>query len=253
MVRGPSFDANGVKKGAWSEEEDQKLISFIQTHGHPNWRQLPKLAGLARCGKSCRLRWMNYLRPNVKRGSYTAQEEEIILKLHEQHGNKWSLIAEKLPGRTDNHIKNYWHSQLKRRSRDREKSSSSEVKGKKSGRQNNMTKYSSEADIVKVVNELSNILESSSLDFMDTTSSTLAEQDNYTPSLPSIDTESTTTNNSPEEYNSVALREVYKFQEFSGDFWTEPFVSEDIYSDYCNTNNGAAIDIFSYDGALLFF
>ncbi|KAK4255423.1 hypothetical protein QN277_008426 [Acacia crassicarpa] len=238
MVRGPFFDANGVKKGAWSEEEDQKLISFIQTHGHTNWRQLPKLAGLARCGKSCRLRWMNHLRPNLKRGSYTAQEEEIILKLHEQHGNKWSLIAEKLPGRTDNHIKNHWHSQLKRRSRDREKSSSSEVKGKKSGGHNNMTKYS---------------LESSSPEFMETTSPTLAEQDNYSPSLPSIDTESTTTNNSPEEYNSVALREVYKFQEFSGDFWTEPFVSEDIFSEYCHPNNGAAVDIFSYDGALLFF
>ncbi|KAK4255429.1 hypothetical protein QN277_008432 [Acacia crassicarpa] len=236
MVRGPSssFDANGVKKGAWSEEEDQKLVSFIQTHGHPNWRKLPKLAGLARCGKSCRLRWMNYLRPNLKCGNYTAQEEEIILKLHEQHGNKWSLIAEKLPGRTDNHIKNLWHSQLKRRSRDREKSSSSEVKGKKSGRQNNMTKYSSEADTVKVVNGLSNILESSSPEFMETTTSTLASQDNYSPSLttstlasqdnyspssPSIDTESTPTKNSPEEYNSGALRkEVYKFQEFSGDF-----------------------------------
>ncbi|XP_028808417.1 transcription factor WER-like [Neltuma alba] len=252
MVRGPFVDANGVKKGAWSEEEDQKLISYIQTHGHPNWRQLPKLAGLARCGKSCRLRWMNYLRPNLKRGNYTPQEEEIILKLHEQHGNKWSLIAEKLPGRTDNHIKNHWHSQLKRRSRDRGKSDS-EVKGNKSGRSNNnnMTKHS-ESDIVKAVSELNNIFESSSLDCTETTSSTQAGQDNSASFLPSTDTESST-KNSPEEYNSGACQEVSKFPEFSGDFWTEPFISEDIYSEYCYPNIEGAGDMFSSDGALLFF
>ncbi|XP_054811763.1 transcription factor MYB8-like isoform X2 [Prosopis cineraria] len=209
---------------------------------------------LARCGKSCRLRWMNYLRPNLKRGNYTPQEEELILKLHEQHGNKWSLIAEKLPGRTDNHIKNHWHSQLKRRSRDRGRNDS-EVKGKKTGR-NNATKHP-ESDIVKVVNELNNILESSSLNWTETTSSwTTADQDNSV-SLPSNDIGSTA-KNSPEEYNSVASREASRFQEFSGDFWTEPFISEDMYSEYCYPHIGgdggsAGGDIFSYDGALLFF
>ncbi|XP_064964768.1 transcription factor MYB102-like [Musa acuminata AAA Group] len=115
MGRTPCCDKSGLKKGPWTPEEDQKLIDYIQKHGHGSWRTLPKNAGLARCGKSCRLRWTNYLRPDIKRGRFSFEEEETIIQLHSILGNKWSAIAARLPGRTDNEIKNYWNSHIKKR------------------------------------------------------------------------------------------------------------------------------------------
>lgn len=77
-----------IKKGLWTPEEDEKLVEYIQKHGHGSWRALPKLAGLKRCGKSCRLRWTNYLRPDIKRGKFSEEEEQIIINIHALLGNK---------------------------------------------------------------------------------------------------------------------------------------------------------------------
>ncbi|KAK2424482.1 hypothetical protein P8452_53448 [Trifolium repens] len=116
MGRSPCCDnKNGLKKGPWTNEEDQMLINYINTHGPGNWRNLPKNAGLQRCGKSCRLRWTNYLRPDIKRGRFSFEEEETIIQLHSVLGNKWSAIAARLPGRTDNEIKNYWNTHIRKR------------------------------------------------------------------------------------------------------------------------------------------
>ncbi|XAR66379.1 hypothetical protein NMG60_11012596 [Bertholletia excelsa] len=115
MVRAPCCDKNGLKRGPWAPEEDQKLVDYIQKNGCGNWRTLPKNAGLQRCGKSCRLRWTNYLRPDIKRGRFSFEEEETIIQLHGMMGNKWSAIAARLPGRTDNEIKNFWNTHIRKR------------------------------------------------------------------------------------------------------------------------------------------
>ncbi|XP_061366320.1 transcription factor MYB106-like [Gastrolobium bilobum] len=115
MGKSPCSEKSGLKKGPWTPEEDQKLMVFIEEHGHGSWRALPAKAGLRRCGKSCRLRWTNYLRPDIKRGKFSLQEEQKIIQLHALLGNRWSAIATHLSKRTDNEIKNYWNTHLKKR------------------------------------------------------------------------------------------------------------------------------------------
>ncbi|CAB4280802.1 unnamed protein product [Prunus armeniaca] len=106
---------NEYKKGLWTVEEDRILMDYIRVHGKGKWNRVNKVTGLKRGGKSCRLRWMNYLSPSVKRGDFSEEEDDLIIRLHNLLGNRWSLIAGRVPGRTDNQVKNHWNTHLSKK------------------------------------------------------------------------------------------------------------------------------------------
>ncbi|GLT25627.1 hypothetical protein SLA2020_007470 [Shorea laevis] len=116
MVKIPGTSSmEGMKKGAWTAEEDQILKDHVRNHGKGKWNTISRKTDLKRSGKSCRLRWLNYLRPDIKRGDFSEDEEDLIIRLHKLLGNRWCLIAGRLPGRTDNEIKNYWNTTLRKK------------------------------------------------------------------------------------------------------------------------------------------
>ncbi|KAG8391550.1 hypothetical protein BUALT_Bualt01G0199300 [Buddleja alternifolia] len=117
-IAGYSDEIEEIKKGPWKAEEDEVLMNHVKKYGPRDWSSIRSKGLLRRTGKSCRLRWVNKLRPNLKNGvKFSAEEERTVIDLQAQFGNKWARIATYLPGRTDNDVKNFWSSRQKRLAR----------------------------------------------------------------------------------------------------------------------------------------
>ncbi|KAM0018871.1 putative transcription factor MYB-HB-like family [Helianthus debilis subsp. tardiflorus] len=117
MVRPACCDKIDMKKGSWNEEDDAQMLAFVTKQPTSSWQVgAPRKPGLRRCAKSCRLRKTNITRNDeVRHENFTPQEEELIIKLHSAIGSRWPIIAQQLPGRTDNDVKNYWNTKLKKK------------------------------------------------------------------------------------------------------------------------------------------
>ncbi|KAM3376233.1 transcription factor MYB48 [Capsicum galapagoense] len=151
-----------MRKGPWTEQEDLQLAFYVNLFGDRRWDFLAKVSGLRRTGKSCRLRWVNYLHPGLKRGKMTPQEERLILELHSKWGNRWSKIAMKLPGRTDNEIKNYWRTHMRKKAQDERKNKASTI-SPSSFFSNSSSFYSNSPDV-----DFTPIMENNERNFYDT-------------------------------------------------------------------------------------
>ncbi|KAK9152131.1 hypothetical protein Syun_010440 [Stephania yunnanensis] len=244
MVRTKCCDKTGLKRGAWTPEEDRKLSTYIKRYGHWNWRELPKYAGLSRCGKSCRLRWVNYLRPDIKRGSYTKEEEDIIINLHETLGNRWSAIAAKLPGRTDNEIKNYWHTHLKKRVKRNSNGSTSKADAKKSQltriREKQKKSKVKESITETVIASLSSagvaatltVLESSSVSNPTLSPNKFRNDFSSTPKPKSCNGNSQSCSPSTSSVSEDIIN-------YDASFWTEPFL---VHEDFTSNELGFTLD-----------
>ncbi|XP_078179300.1 transcription factor MYB59-like [Carex rostrata] len=145
-----------IRKGPWTEQEDLQLVWFVRLLGERRWDFLAKVSGLNRTGKSCRLRWVNYLHPGLKHGRMTPEEEQLVLDLHEKYGNRWAKIASKLPGRTDNEIKNYWRTHMRKKAQEEKGSSSSPSSSSMSQNNESQSESAGITDVEETTNGYSN-------------------------------------------------------------------------------------------------
>ncbi|KAH0790055.1 Myb-like DNA-binding domain containing protein [Histomonas meleagridis] len=105
-------DNTPISRGAWTQQEDEKLVSAVSQLGPKKWTDIAKFVP-TRTSKQCRERWENRLKPGIRRDLFEPWEDQVIIQSQKEIGNRWSLIAKKLPGRSSSAVKNRWYSGLR--------------------------------------------------------------------------------------------------------------------------------------------